>query len=208
MSNIVPRPVNSRSALGHFRSILEMNGEAASEKAMEALNLGAWFVLAPADTNDERLNQLSVAGILPQKPSSNAEQFSTFIAPNAILELIGFIDSIQNKQGGFSVLIREPYLTRAEMGKSGFDPILVGSSAYKKYALRNEIDIIRSEIDYVFVGWNFAIFIGNYDETPKDLGDILINAAISVVTAYDGEGFLLWTSNKYSSCPDVNEHFT
>lgn len=190
---IVSHQLASADVAGYFLATLELGGDLATDHFRTVMDSGDFFALAPEGESIGRLRQFSTGGLLEFGERRESGSFVLRNVPNLADAMAATILDYAEKIDNPIVLLHEPYLQINDASEITRELSVIGSALYKAIALDTSPDIdLAQQIRRFSVSWH-ALFILSASQNRIDLKEIIENAVLIGVGAYDGESYIYWS---------------
>ncbi|MER9638724.1 hypothetical protein [Mesorhizobium sp. M0228] len=189
MSAVHTRTIAADVALLYFRSRNILN---AIDKSY--WDGGLFFSILPTDLPEWRAEKLEEGGIFLSTPIGRTGKHSIAQVQSTFFNLIDLLFIIRSRCGGFLMYLRDPFAHNDQK--------------YEIFEFDEETsrDQAARIVDDVRESWSFEIWCVNkiYRNDKIDLESP--SPDFVCTTAYDGESFLCWISDKFLSCSRILEY--
>jgi hypothetical protein len=192
MTQIAIHPIAGEDIVQHFVGKFEADGQRAPCQLIDVLGQGSFFVLAPVGTDESRLRRLNTGRLLPVVEVIRRGGYIL----ERVASTAGFLAQIiydEFHNGKFSVFIREPYLKPGDRSEILNELSFVGDSKYKIIDVRLTDEVSLTEAIKLFtVSWSFLLIVAAHSGRCKNASELVSEAILIAVNAYDGESYLYW----------------
>jgi hypothetical protein len=192
MTQMTIYPIAGEDIVQHFVGTFEADGQHVPRQLFNVVRQGSFFALAPTGTHERRLRRLNSGRLLPVTEVIRQGGY--------LLERVGssagFLAQIicdEFRDSKFTIFIREPYLRPGSRSEILNELSFVGDRLYKiiNAGLTDETSLAEA-IKRFTVSWSFLLIVVAYSDRWKSVSELVSEAILIVVNAYDGESYLYW----------------
>lgn len=186
------RSIKHAPVLDFFLGVLARAGALDRPGNEFQLAQGRFSAVVPSDASSEKLEHFNVGALVDGKQGSG--DLRVRVVPDTIPAIAALVVECTQGLADPVLWIHEPLLTEEELPDRWLPTQRVGNQLFllSKGRDTRQTDRVAESINYSLLSWHFLMFVTNAVSSPASTSDLLEQALMVVVGAYDGEGALLW----------------
>lgn len=195
MNDITSKSLPPKPAIQYFLQVLKCGGVADTDLSDRHLSQGTFYAIAPNDTDDHRLVEFELGGILPAEPKVPDGSYLIQRVPNTVPIAASIASKELSSMSDPVLWIHEPLLTEQEVIAKHLPYQRIGKELYllfDKGAETQAMDLIQRSL----LSWHFLGVITDRLGQVHSVEQLIQCARLILVGAYDGESFLYWEKCK------------
>jgi hypothetical protein len=188
--NISALPMQGSGPLNYFLESLEAGGMCDQTAVRQQLEQGEYSVIAPGDSREARLLRFEEGGLLPAEPAQHIGNGWLQAVPNTIPDVADLV-ALRTSALVNPLLWTHEALLPETRGRKIDRRTLDGKSYYLWDEIKDPRQIAYA-IEHTMLSWHFLGILTEGGHEISTLAELLENASMIIVGAYDGESALIW----------------